>query len=367
MFEEKLLRELAAIETTGPILSLYLDVDPKQRTTDEYKLTLREMLKQVEGEVDPADIEAVQRYVTLEYDWSGRGLVIFSRQAENIWYALALSVPVRSGVTVARKPYISPLVELDGLYGRYAVILVDRQGAHFHLFQMGEVIAEDGAMGDEIRGLRKGGGSSMVGMRGGGPSLGRKEAAIVRRNLREAAKALNDFCQKYHPRRLFLAGAERTVAQFQEILPAHLQEAVVGTFPSGMEAGKAEIREHSLKILRKLEEERKKALIEAVITAAAKGANGVIRLDGTLSAAHEGRIQVLVVERDYHEPGYRCSGCGYLTTQKLGKCPFCNAAFTEIPDAAEAVVTQTVEKGGTVEVVDDDALGRAHIGALLRY
>ncbi|RLC89741.1 MAG: hypothetical protein DRI37_03245 [Chloroflexi bacterium] len=367
MFEEKLLRELAAIETTGPILSLYLDVDPKQRTTDEYKLTLREMFKQIAGEADPADIEAVQHYMDLEYDWSGRGLVIFSRQAENIWYALALSVPVRSGVTVARKPYISPLVELDGLYGRYAVILVDRQGAHFHLFQMGEVVAEDGVMGEEIRGLRKGGGSSMVGMRGGAPSLGRKEAALVQRNLREAAKALNAFCQKYHPRRLLLAGAEHTVAQFQEILPAHLQQTVIGTFTSDMEAGKAEIKEHSLKILQELEEKRKKDLVEAVITAAAKGANGVIRLDGTLSAAHEGRIQVLVVERDYHEPGYRCSGCGYLTTQQLGKCPFCNAAFTEIPDAAEAVVTQTVEKGGTVEVVDNDALGQAHIGALLRY
>lgn len=367
MFEEKLLRELAAVEATGPILSLYLDVDPKKRTAEEYKLTLREMMKQIEGEVDPADSEAVQRYITLEYDWSGRGLIIFSRQAENIWYALALSVPVRSGVTVARKPYISPLVELDGLYGRYAVILVDRQGAHFHLFQMGEIIAEDGAMGEEIRGLRKRGGSSMIGMRGGAPSLGRKEAAIVQRNLRESAKALSAFCQKHHPRRLLLAGSEHTVAQFQEVLPAHLREAVAGTFISDMDAGKVEIREHSLKILQKLEEERKKALVEAVITAAAKGANGVIRLDGTLSAAHEGRIQVLVVERDYHEPGYRCSGCGYLTTQKLGKCPFCNAAFTEIPDAAEAVVTQTIEKGGAVEVVDNDALGQTRIGALLRY
>ncbi|MBN1250376.1 MAG: hypothetical protein JXC32_22115, partial [Anaerolineae bacterium] len=100
---------------------------------------------------------------------------------------------------------------------------------------------------------------------------------------------------------------------------------------------------------------------------AAKGQNGVIGLDGTMSVAHEGRIQVLVVDRDYHQPGYRCLGCGYLTTQNLDKCVFCGGEVQEIPDAVEAVVTQVVEKGGTVEVVNEDVMEDAQIGALLRY
>ncbi|HDQ35082.1 MAG TPA: hypothetical protein ENN14_02080, partial [Chloroflexi bacterium] len=333
----------------------------------EYKLTLREMLKQAEAEVDSEDINAVRRYMDLEYDWSGRGLVIFSRQAEDIWYALPLPVPVQSGVTVVRKPYISPLVELEGVYGRYAVALIDKQGARFFLFQMGELVAQEGVMGEEIRRTRKGRGSSMVGMRGGAPASGRKEAEVVQRNLREVASALTHFTQKHKPRRLLLAGADPTVAQFQETLPAPLQEIVVGAFAADMEAGEVNIRERSLEVLQQLAIQRKAQLIEAVITAAAKGLNGVIRLDETLSAAHEGRVQVLLVERDYHQPGYRCSGCGYLTTQALGDCPFCGNKFEEIPDAAEAVVTQVVEKGGAIEVVDNDTMGEAHIGALLRY
>ena len=47
MFDEHALKELASIQTEGPILSVYLDVDPTQRTTEEYKLTLRELLKSV--------------------------------------------------------------------------------------------------------------------------------------------------------------------------------------------------------------------------------------------------------------------------------------------------------------------------------
>ena len=74
MFDEKLLRELAALEAGGPILSVYLNVDPTQHTTEEHKLILRDLLKQVEGDVDVADIEAVKHYVDLEYDGAGRGL-----------------------------------------------------------------------------------------------------------------------------------------------------------------------------------------------------------------------------------------------------------------------------------------------------
>ena len=61
MFDERALRELASIQAQGPILSVYLNVDPKQRTAEEYKLKLRELLKHVEGEVDPADIAAIDQ------------------------------------------------------------------------------------------------------------------------------------------------------------------------------------------------------------------------------------------------------------------------------------------------------------------
>jgi len=366
MFDEKSLKELASFEAKGPILSLYLNVDPTQHSADEYRLELREMLKQAEGLVDEADINAVKRHVDLEYNWSGRGLVIFSRQAEQFWRALPLAVPVRSGVTVASKPYISPLVELDGFYGRYAVALVDRQGGRFFLFQMGELVTQEGAIGEDVRRVRKGRGSSVVGMRGGSQASGRKEAAVVQRNLRDIAAALVSFCQQYQPRHLLLAGADPTVAQFREFLPIKLQEIVVGDFNADMMSSEAQIRDEAFAMLKTLEEKRHRELVEAVVTAAAKGLNGVVGLDGTLSATHEGRTQVLVIEQGYHAPGYRCQSCGYLTTQKLGSCVFCGGAVAEIADAAEAVISQVIEKGGTVEVVENGMLN-AHIGALLRY
>ena len=367
MFDEKTLKELASTQVNGPLLSVYLNVDSTRRSAEEYKLKLREMLKQVNGNAHSSDVQAIKRYVELEYDWSGRGLVMFSHAAADIWQAFSLSIPVRSGITVSTKPYISPLVELHSLYGRYAVALIDRQGGRFFLFEMGELVAQEGSVGEDIRRTRKGRGSSIVGMRGGSPASGRKEAELVQRNLKENATALADFCQQHQPHRLLLAGAEHTVAQYHELLPVSLKDIVVGTFTANMDANEATIRELSFTALTDLATVRKQTLIKTTITAAAKGQNGVLGLGQTLSAAHEGRVQILIVERGYHSPGYRCAGCGYLTEQDLGTCIFCGDEFVEIADAVEAVVTQVVEKGGTIEVVDDDAFGTSHIGALLRY
>lgn len=369
MFDEKSLKELAAIEAEGLILSVYLDVDPtQQQNTERYKLRLREMLKEIADEVDAEDLEAVKRYVDLEYDWSGRGLVLFSRQAEDIWRIYSLAVPIRSGVTVARKPYISPLVEVDGLYGRYVVALVDRQGGRFFLFQMGELTDQEGTVGEDVRRTRKGGGSSVVGMRGGSQVSGRREAELIQRNLKNTAQALVAFCRKHQPHRLLIAGAEHVLPKFREILPNPLAEILVGSFVANMDASDVEIREKSFEVLRELAEQRHRRVVEAVRTAAAKGQNGVLGLDETLSVAYDGRAQVLIIERDYHQPGYRCEGCGYLTTQELERCVFCGGEFQEIPDAVEAVVTQTVDKGGGVEVVDNEMMPEgSRIGALLRY
>ena len=67
MFKQQDMRELATVQTETPILSVYLNVDTTEHTTDEYKLALRQMLKQAEL-ASPTDIQAVSRFFDHEYD-----------------------------------------------------------------------------------------------------------------------------------------------------------------------------------------------------------------------------------------------------------------------------------------------------------
>jgi len=369
MLDEKELRELVKCQSDTPILSVYLNVDPTTHTSEECLLALRQMLKEVEGQAAAEDIAAVQSYFERSYDWSGRGVAVFSCAAADFWRTYSLAVPVASGVTIARRPYISPLAALLDTYGQYAVTLVDRQGARLFLFQLGELILQEEFSGQEVRKLKKGRGSSGgPGRRGGAPISSRREEEVVLRNLRAAAKAVHRFHRRHKPQRLILAGAEPTTAQFRDLLPKALQEKIIGAVALDPEAVEPEIRERSLQVLQQVEEERERAVVEAVFTAAAKGREGVVGLDETLSAAHEGRIRTLVIDRNFHATGYRCNQCAYLTVQTPAACPFCGGIFVPIPDAAEAVVTKVIEEGGEIEVVDNHPrLQQVGVGALLRY
>jgi peptide chain release factor subunit 1 len=369
MFKQNDLRELAAHQAQTPILSVYLDVDPTKHTTDEYKLALRQLLKRAEGAAAPEDVAVVERFFDHEYDWSGRSVAVFSCSKEGFWRAYSLPVSVTSRVTTARKPYVRPLAALVDAYGSYLVALVDRQGVRLSFFEMGELQATDGYMGEEVRRLKRGRGSSGGhGSRGGEFVSSQHEEETVKRNIREEVDKTKVFWERHKPQRLILAGADPTVTQFREALPKHLQEKVIGMFNADMNASDVEIREHSLEILEQVEQEREESLVEAVFTAAAKGRGGVIRLADTLGAAHEGRIQTLVVARDYRQPGYQCRNCDYITDQALEVCPFCGGTFAEIPDAAEALVTKVIEDSGQVEVIDDHPkIAEFGVGALLRY
>lgn len=369
MFNREDLRELAAYRADAPVLSVYLNVDPTDRSRDEYRIELRQLLKEADGLAAGEDLAAVEAFFDHEYDWSGRGAVVFSCREEDFWRAYSLAISVRSGVTVAHRPYISPLAELLDAYGSYVVAVVDRRQVRLFHFDLGEMRATDEFVGEDVRKLKRGRGSSGGhGRRGGAPISSQHEVEVVKRNIRNAVDRMQQFCQRYEPQRLIVAGTDGTVAQFQEELPKHLQDRVIGTFSADLNASESTIRDRSLEIIEQVEEDRKESLVDAVFTAAAKGENGVIRLADTLGAAHEGRIQTLVIDRHYHESGYQCEHCGYITDQALEKCPFCGAEFREIPDAAEALVTRVIEDGGDVEVVEGDPkVEQFGVGALLRY
>lgn len=370
MFGRKDLRELAEFRSDSSVLSLYLRTDPTQRTTDEYKLALRQLLKDIESQATAEDTAAVERFVDFEYDWKGRGIAIFSCAAEDYWQQYSLAVPIEeSRVIVSDKPYITPLAGLWDTYSRFVVAMVDRQGARLLLFQMGELLHEEGTVGEEVRRIKKGRGSAAAGRRGGaGGHPARRESEVATRNIKEAADVTVAFCETYRPRNLLLAGTDSTLSQFKSSLPRVWVDRVIGTFSADMTEGQNEIRDRAFVILKQVEAERKIALANAVITAAAKGSNGVVRLDDTLSAVHQGRARALVVAHGYQAPGYHCTGCGYITAQALETCSFCSNPIAEIRNAVEAAVAQALEQGVRVEIVRDHPnLTEVGIGALLRY
>lgn len=365
MFTDSVLRELLDYSSPTPVLSVYLNTDMNKGATDALKLRLRAMLKEVKL---PDDEAAILKYFELEREWTGRSIAMFSCAAQNYFRAFPIAVPVRSRVFVGDQPYVKPLADLLDAYGGYGVALVDTQGARLFQFHLGELKEQEGIRGEKVRHTKRGGASSIFGRLGGIGGKARHSVEMIEQNLKESAEFAARFFEENRIRRILIGGTDKNVNQFQSYLPKTWGSLVVGTFPISMTARPDEVQEKSFEIGQRAERRREMRMVESMITSAAKGAAGVVRLEDTLNAVHDGRIQTLIVREGYRAEGFQCQGCGYITTQKLDACPFCGKPFTQIKDAIEMAVRKVMQDGGDVEIVyENPKLEEIGIGGVLRY
>ena len=153
MLAESDLRELVAF-TPGnePVLSVYLDTEPTSGNADVCQLRLRNMLKAINL---PEDASAVERYISLEYKWSGRGVAVFSSVSRQFFRAYSLALPVRDLYHVGDRPSVQPLLDLIDNYGGYGIVLLDKQGARLFNFHLGELREEEDVQGEQVRGFQE--------------------------------------------------------------------------------------------------------------------------------------------------------------------------------------------------------------------
>ncbi|RLD04798.1 MAG: hypothetical protein DRI56_10605 [Chloroflexota bacterium] len=362
------LQELLDYQAQSPILSVYLNTNPTGGTIEDHKLQLRSMLKDIDA---PKDIEIIKTYLDHEYDWrSWCSIAIFSNADENFFQAYPLAVDVRNRARLHHCPYVKPLAALFDAHSGYGVVLIDKQQARFFSFHLGELQAEARFSGEDVQRQKHGGGSQVTGRSRGVEGIAETPDGDTQRNMQEAANVAAKFLKTNNVRRVLIGGTTENVSAFQEMLPKSWQSLIVGSFAMSMNAAYGEIQEKALEIGAETEKHREEKLLQTIITEAAKGRNGLTRFGEILSAIKEGRVQTLVMKDGYKKDGYRCQGCGYITVQKLDKCPFCAGEFEHISDAAELAVRNVLQAGGSVKVVEDEKNTLDEYGgivALLRY
>ncbi len=366
MLTDRELKEILDFSSPGGVLSVYLNIDPTtEGNAEAQKLRLRQLLMDVDL---PKDKSVVLEYFERAREWKGRSVAIFSCAGRGFFRAYSLAVPVSSQVRVGDHPYFKPLADLLDAYGGYGVVLVDKQGARLFLFHLGELVEQEGFLGENIRHSKSGGASSVPGRRGGVAGQTRYADEVTDRNSKAMVEAAVHFFEQNRVRRILIGGTEENTARFRHHLPKAWQSLVIGTFPIEMNARAAEVLARAMEIGHRAETARETRLVSSIMTRAAKGSDGTIRLNDTLDAIRSGRVQMLVIREGYHAPGYQCEGCGYLTAKELKVCSFCGKDLRRIDDAVEMAVREVMRSGGEVEVVrSNPELEQVGIGALLRY
>lgn len=362
MFVDSDIRQVIEFETDTrtPILSVYLNVDPNRRSVEKYKLALRNLLNKAEGAA-PDDIKRMQTFLEMGFNRQGRGLVMFSCSAHDFWWARSFMVPVEDGVFVGRRAHVRQLATLMDAYARYGVIHVDSEGARLYRFHMGNLEDVQGHLGEEVK-LHKAGGWAA-------PRYQRHETGVAHQNLQEAAEIAEEFYRSADTRRLILAGTEKNVARFQDLLSNRLRAMVVGRLAASANATAVEISEKALKLAQKAADEESVATADLVVDMVHKGGNAVAGLAETLTAVQEMRALHVVVLADFAQPAYRFVDSGYIVLDLNDPSELGSGRIQELPDAVESALRRAMGQGIAVTILDQhkglDKLGK--IAALTRY
>jgi peptide subunit release factor 1 (eRF1) len=364
MFTESTLRKLLDFSANDPVVSVYLNPEPSQGNADAHRARLRSLLKEVNRKQDE---EVIETFFNHSYDWSGRGVAVFSCASAGFFQHFSLSLPVEDRLVIGEQPEIKPLLSLIDNYGGYGVVLVDKQNARIFLFQQGELVEQQAISGETVKHIKTGG--RILGQRDGTVESSRTQDEVVDRNVRDLADLVTKYFEKKHVRRLLIGGSDENIALFKRQLSKAWQSLVLGTFPISIDAGSAEVLEKSLEVNRRVEMEHEKALVENLVTSAAKESAAVVGLEDTLEAVSNGRVQTLVFAEGASAHGYWHRDCGLLTTLAIKKHHACPDPAVRVDDVVSLAATAILKSGGSVEVLHPGTELDDHerMGALLRY
>lgn len=238
MFTETNLRKIKDFSANDPVVSLYLNTEPNRGNAETHRLRLRNMIKDISLK---QDADAIEKFFNYTYDWSGRSVAVFSCAPAGFFQTVPLAIPVKDFIQIGSKAAVDPLEDLLEDYSNLGVILVDKQGARLFHFHLGELIEQQGFLGDLVKQVKSGGASSAHGLRGGALDGSRSMREKIDRNQRDTAEAASKFFEAKHVRRIMLGGSDDNVAHFRNFLPKSMQSLIIGTFAMSMTASNGEV------------------------------------------------------------------------------------------------------------------------------
>ncbi len=365
MIREDALHTLLGFEGSGaPVLSLYLNVDPSQRSKAECRLRVKQLLDPKRAEAVTEDVKRVEEFLGHEYDWQAKGLVIFSCAPKNFWHVVRLQVPVVDSATVSTKPYLRQLSETLSDVERIGVALVDRQTARYFGIYMDAIQELATTQRDMLRRHKQ---------QGPSPKLQRAADENAQQNIKQAAKDAGARFKEFGANRVVLAGQSEQVTAFKEYLPKAWQECIIGELPLDTEATPAQVLSRVNQVIAKVDAEQQAELVKSVASAAQKkGPTGALGLQDTLAALMDGRVMTFVAASGFTATGYQCENCGYLSATALDACPACGHKMHGVDHLVDVAIRKALENNAHVESIRAPEPAQrlrelGGVGALLRY
>ena len=202
----------------------------------------------------------------------------------------------------------------------------------------------------------------------GGWSQARYQRGIEKEkadHLKHTAEELMRHFKRRPFKRLITGGPREVVADFEQKLHGYLRERLAGRIEVDVDtASPDQVLAAAQPRFEELEREREAEALERLGERGAWGPGEVLR------ALNERRVELLLLDEQFSEPGSQCPECGWLGPADEPRCPVDGTALVGLDDLTDAAIELALQQSaGLLEVRHNRDALRAHggVAALLRF
>jgi peptide chain release factor subunit 1 len=358
----------------GRAISLYVDLDPSVSPTATQAATRVKALI-ADGHKDGAgldqthqerealkrDFERIERYFDQEFSRDGaHGLALFCAGLDKLWIQLQLPDSVPDEIKVERDFYLAPLAPLVGRGDGALVAAVNRERGSLYRLRGGRLEEAADLSEEQPRRHDQGGWSQS--------RFQRHADELAAEHLRDVAEEVNRRIRRNRHVRLVVAGPEEQRAEFEELLSQEARQALAGWASAEAHAGPPELLAAAAPLLERARAAEEAAHLDRWREELGRSGRAVAGWTGTLEAASDGRVELLLYEEGAQRPARQCPKCGRASAEG-GSCPLDGTELEQRREGLDLALHQTLAHGGRVCVVRErqDLEPLEGIGAILWF
>ncbi|MEO0108360.1 MAG: VLRF1 family aeRF1-type release factor [candidate division WOR-3 bacterium] len=379
MISPEAVRQLAQSEEKQ-CLTVYLNIGPNL-SRNTFLARFRSLAKETTRLVPPGERKAFDAILDRAANHFGQlrstansVLALFTERNVQEFFS---RVPVRDEMSWGA-PNISQLLWLLEEYRPYGVLIVDQQKVRFlavrlHEFEEFKEFSTDIdtstwrrlSVGSWARGssYQKGGSNQ--------DSFSGKLMEHVRKFWKSLHKPLSELIERYHVRRLVVAGNKSLVPEFIATLPEKYAGSVVTSVNLDAFSSPTDAVNKIWPEIEAWEAKRSAGVMSELLNAAAVSNKAAVGIEPSLKHIQEGRAARLVVVKDYDAEIRQCAACQYVAGNSSAVCRNCSAHDIEKARLATALPKLVAKYGVPIEIIRGPAARELQesggIGVFLRF
>ena len=346
MFNVKIIEKLASIEGDN-LISFYLNFDRSQFSGMALINKIKDMLKSLEINEDAKEDfkNKLQQFLN-KVDKSNKSVAVF--YGKNEFYPYVFSTELEDSISVDSFFNLEPLLVMLSENKNVGVMLVNSEEARFFSIFLGHLEAHRHIEDRIIRKHNNGGWSQA--------RFERKIDGEIKEHLKNCVNFIIKMDKIYNFNGIFLRNDPQLENQLKSLMPKNIQAKILGDISVDFEAPADKVIALVDELTRKevvKNENQEINEIESIFNSPFRNTKLSIGLIPTARALYDNKLQKIIVNENFIEPGFHCHFCGYIAVSEE-YCPYDLTPNNRVKNLVSALLDEAIKKHVKVEVFKND-------------